>query len=303
MPGDRPVPFGKGPAAARVLRSVIAASAFAGGRLPPGLIRRLAVVGGTLEWAARPAKRHWLTENLGRALGPGATPADVRAAVREEFVNEARRSGDFLWSVAFPERAVRSTRIDGLARLRAALAGGRGAVLAGPHVGGWEVIVPFASNVPDIPVTVLVEDDWLAWAVADIRRRGGLDTVPISHSPQRALSALRRGEVAVMLAELVHPGMRTAEVTLLGERILLPAGPAALARMAGAPLLPFAVLPLDVRAWCMWIGEAIPPPPRASGRAGEAVALQALADAWSHILRRYPTQWAAGEPLAWLSDE
>ena len=106
-----------------------------------------------------------------------------------------------------------------------------------------------------------------------------------------------------MLAELVHPGMRTAEVTLLGERILLPAGPAALARMAGAPLLPFAVLPIDVRAWRMWIGEPIAPPPRASGRAGEAAALQILADAWSDILRRHPTQWAAGEPLAWLSEE
>ncbi len=303
MTDQRRAPFGRGRTAARVLRAVIAASAFAGGRLPPRVSERLAVAGGTLEWAARPRKRRALADNLGRALGGRATPAELRAAVREEFVNEARRSGDFLWSVAYPEEAARSTRIEGLERVRAALAAGRGAVLAGPHVGGWEVVVPFASRVPEIPLTVLVEDDWLAWAVADIRARGGLQTIPVSQSPRRALSALHRGEAVVMLAEFVNRGMRTAEVTLLGERIRLPAGAAALARMTGAPLLPFAVLPIDTRAWRMWIGEAIPPPPRGSGRAGEAVALQSLADAWSCILRRHPTQWAAGEPLAWCSDE
>lgn len=241
-----------------------------------------------------------LAENLAHALGDSATPSELRAAVREEIVNEARRSADFLWSVAYPERAARSTRIDGERRVRDALATGHGAVLAGPHVGGWEVIVPFAAHLRELSVTALVEDDWLAWAVADIRRRGGLDPLPVSESPLRALSALQRGGAVVMLSDFLNPGMRTAEVTLLGKPILLPSGPAALARMAGAPLLPFAVLPIDVRAWRLWIGEAIPPPPRRSGRAGEAATMQTLAGAWSDLLRRYPTQWAAVEPLGWL---
>jgi lauroyl/myristoyl acyltransferase len=280
---------------------VIAAAGFAGGRLPPDISARLAVAGGTLEWAARPRKREVLAENLAHALGGSATPSAVRAAVREEIVNEARRSADFLWSVAYPERAARATRIDGERRVRAALAAGRGAVLAGPHVGGWEVIVPFAAQLRDLSVTALVEDDWPAWAVADIRRRGGLDPVPVSESPLRALSALRRGGAVVMLSDFLNPGMRTAEVTLLGKPIRLPSGPAALARMAGAPLFPFAALPLDVRAWRMWIGEPIPPPPRRSGRAGEAAAMQVLADAWSDLLRRHATQSAAVEPLGWVT--
>lgn len=292
-------PFGRGRTAARVLRRVIGGAAVVGGRLSPRASERGAVVGGTLEWAARPRKRRVLAENLRRALGPDASPAALRAAVREEFVNEARRSGDFLWSVAHPERAADATRIDGEARLRDALVRGRGAILAGPHVGGWEVVVPFSARVRDVPLLALVEDDWLAWAVADIRARGGLATLPVSQSPLQARTVLGRGGVVVMLADFVNAGMRTAEVTLLGERIALPAGSAALARLTGAPLLPFAVLPLDTRAWRTWIGEAIEPPARASGRDGETAALQLLADAWSELLRRHPEQWAAVEPLAW----
>jgi lauroyl/myristoyl acyltransferase len=299
-PGKGPKPtFGQGHAAATVLGRVIAVAASISGRMSHETSVRLARIGGTLEWAIRRGKRRALGENLAHALGPSATPAQLRAAVREEIVNEGRRSGDFLWSVAHPERAARSMRIDGMQRVRAALAGGHGAVLAGPHIGGWEVIVPLASLVRDISVTVLVEDDWLAWAVADIRTRGGLDVVSISEPPLRALNALRDGQVLVVLADMAHPGMRMAEVTMLDAPVLLPAGPAALARIARAPILPFAVLPIDTRAWRMWIGEPIQPPPRGSGRAGEASAMQALADAWSEIIRAYPTHWAAVDPIPW----
>jgi lauroyl/myristoyl acyltransferase len=299
MPAPGKPTFGQGHAAAKVLRHVIAAAAAAGGRLSPDTSARLARIGGTIEWAARRRKRRVLSENLARALGPSATASRLRAVVREEIVNEGRRSGDFLWGVAHPELAARSMRIDGMHHLRDALAHGHGAVLASPHIGGWEVIVPLAALVHDISVTVMVEDDWLAWAVADIRTRGGLDVVSISEPPLRALNALRDGQVVVVLADVAQPGMRTAEVTMLGAPLLLPAGPAALSRIARAPLLPFAVLPIDTRAWRLWIGEPIGPPPRASGRAGEIAATQALADVWSEIIRAHPTHWAAVYPMPW----
>jgi lauroyl/myristoyl acyltransferase len=186
---------------------------------------------------------------------------------------------------------------------RAALAREHGAILASPHVGGWEVVVPFASLVPDIAVTAIVENDWLAWAVADIRMRGGIEVVSIGEPPLRAVHALRDGHVVVVLADVAQPGMRGVEVTLLDAPIVLPARPAALARIARAPILPFAALPIDRRAWRVWIGEPIAPPPRGSGRAGEAAATQALADVWSEVIRAHPTHWAAVDPMAWRNGD
>ena len=292
--------FGQGPHAARALNRTIVAAAAIGGRLPARTTAGLAVAGGTLEWALRPRKRRVLAQNLSHALGGSATRRQVRAAVRAEVVNEARRSADFLWSVAYPERAAASTRIEGIEHLHDALASGHGVVLSSPHLGGWEVIVPLASRLDGLAVTALVENDWLAWAVASFRRRARLDVISIGEPPVRALSALRNGGALVILGDLAQPGMRAVEVTLLDARISLPAGPAALSRIAGAPLVPFAVLPIDARSWRLWLGEPIPSAPRGSGRAGETVVTQALADVWTKVLRAHPTQWAAVDSIPWV---
>ena len=66
-PDGRPrpdAPFGRGPIAARVLGRVIVVSAAIGARLPLRVAHGLALVGGHLEWAARPGKRRQLATNL-----------------------------------------------------------------------------------------------------------------------------------------------------------------------------------------------------------------------------------------------
>src|SRR6185437_10631802 len=115
-------PFGRGHTAARVLAGVIAAAGAAGARLPARTAHRLAVAGGTLEWAARPDKRRTLVENLAHAVG--------------------LEYSDPLWSIGRPGELLRQVRIEGRAGVDAALAEGRGVILAGPHIGGWEVVVP-----------------------------------------------------------------------------------------------------------------------------------------------------------------
>ena len=289
-----------GPRAAAVLRLAIIAAAAVGGRMPARTTHALARVGGTLEWAARPVKRRILAENLGHALGRPPADPGVRRAVRREFVNEARRSADFLWAVAFPDQVAGMTRIEGLHHLRAALAHGRGAVVTGPHLGGWEVVTPVADAL-GIPAVALVDDNWLAWAVAGIRRRAGVEIAYVTEPPRRAARALARGEVVVLLPEAAKPGMRAVEAELLGARVLLPAGPAALARIAGAPIVPIAVLPLGPRAWRVELGKPIPPPARRSGREGERAAVQALADRWTPLLRAHAEHWAAVDPMPWLT--
>ena len=155
-PDGRPrpaAPFGRGPAAARVLSGVIRMASLAGGALPAGPAHALARAGGTVEWAVRPAKRRILAENLGHAVGLPADDVRVRALVRREVVNEARRSVDLLWAMRRPHELL--DRHEGH-RLRAHPRGsGRkhGVILSSLHLGGWEVataipaaVVPGAHN-------------------------------------------------------------------------------------------------------------------------------------------------------------
>jgi lauroyl/myristoyl acyltransferase len=284
-----------------VLERVIVAASAAGAHLPPRTAHRLAVAGGTLEWAVRPGKRRTLAENLCHAVELDPDDPRMRAVVRREIVNEAHRSADLLWSIARPGELLEGVRIRGRAGVDEALAEGRGVILAGPHIGGWEVVVPVPAAVLDVRVAVLVNDDWLAWAVDGIRRGAGLETEYVSDGPRPLVRRLRRGEALLMFADIVpEPGVRTIAVRFLDGIAGLPAGPAALARMADAVIVPLAVLPLDQRAWLIELGEPIHPRRSADGAAAtDRATLQRLADAWSDVIRRYPEWWAAVYPLAW----
>jgi len=107
-------PFGRGRIAARVLATVIDLAAAVGGRTPVGVAHRVAVLGGNLEWALRPRLRRRLAENLARAVDRAPESKAVRRLVREELVNEAKRSADLLWAMGYGTAVTR--RSLGLAR-------------------------------------------------------------------------------------------------------------------------------------------------------------------------------------------
>jgi KDO2-lipid IV(A) lauroyltransferase len=292
-------PPGRGPLAARVLGLVIRTAGAVVARMPAETAHALARLGGRVEWATRPAKRRTLGENLAHALGRAPDDPAVKTLVRREVVNEARRSVDFLWAVARPDELRRTTRVVGLEHVFEAVEGGRGLILASAHLGGWEVAAPVPAAVVPVPTTVLATDDWLAWAVAGVRRDAGLGLLYDSEPPLRLVELLRRGEALLVLGDYAKPAMRTYRVGLLDADVELPAGIGALSRLGGAPIVPFVVLPEAPRRWRVELEPLIPAPPRSSGREGEREAIQALADRWTVTIRAHPDHWAMVYPMTW----
>jgi Kdo2-lipid IVA lauroyltransferase/acyltransferase len=282
-----------------VLRLAIRGASATGGRLPARVAHALAGAGGMLEWAARPAKRRVLAENLAHALGRSPDDPLVRATVRREILNEARRSADLLWAIARPDEVLATTPIDGLKAARRPLREGRGVILASPHLGGWEVATGLATPAMGVPSIALVTDDWLAWAVAPLRERGQLGVVYTSEPVRKVADHLRRPGCVVMLGDVVMPGMRTYPVRFLDGVAELPAGIAALARLTGAAIVPMAIVPEGPRRWRVHLAEPIPAPARTAGREGERAALQALADVWTQAIRAHVEHWAAVYPITW----
>ena len=292
-------PFGRGPFAARMLRGAILSASTVGGRLPARITRPGAELGAAVEWAVRPAKRRRLAENLCHTLGlPPDDPA-VRKLVRREIRNEARRSADLLWALANPGELIATTQIDGREHIADALARGHGVLLVSAHLGGWEVATALVKEVVPIPTTAIVTDDWLAWAVEGLRLRAGLKIMYDSEPVSKAVRLLRNGEAILVLGDYAKAGMRTYPVRLLDAVVELPAGPAALSRLCGTPLVPFGVLPVAPRRWRVEIEPPIWPPARNEGEAGERSLLQDLAGRWTLTLRRHAEHWAAVYPMAW----
>jgi len=305
-PDGRPrpdAPFGRGPLAARVLRGTIIGASAVVGRAPTALVEPFVTAGATLEWALRPAKRRRLAENLCHTLGlPPEHPA-VKELVRREVRNEAARSADFLWALARPAELMETTEVEGREHIVAALGEGRGVLLVSTHVGGWEVATAMAKAVVPVPTTVIVTDDWLAWAVEGLRIRAGLGILYDSESATKAARLLRDGEAILVLGDYAKPWMRTYPVRLLDAVVELPAGPVVLARLCGTPLVPFSVLPLAPRRWRIEIEAPLYPPERNGGAEGEQALLQELADRWTVTLRKNADHWAAVYPMVWRSAE
>jgi len=301
-PDGRPrpeAPFGRGPLAARMLRGAIVASSAAAARLPVGVVERLTGTGATIEWVLRPAKRRRLAENLCHTLALPPDHPDVRALVRREVRNEARRSADFLWALSRQEELVASTRVAGREHIDEALELGRGVILVSTHVGGWEVATALPKVIVSVPTTAIVTDDWLAWAVEGLRVRAGLGIMYDSEPVTKAARLLSNGEAILVLGDYAKEGMRTYAVRLLDAIAELPAGPVTLARLCGAPIVPFSVLPEALRRWRVEIEPPLWPPSRETGAAGERALLQELADRWTATLRAHAEHWAAVYPMTW----
>ena len=305
-PDGRPrpnAPFGRGPLAARALKGAILGASAVVSRVPVGVVGPLATVGGSVEWALRPGKRRRLATNLSHAVGLPPEDPRVKTVVRREVLSEARRSADFLWAIARRDELLATTEVAGSEHLAEAFAGGRGALLVSTHLGGWEVATALAKEVVPVPTTVIVTDDWLAWAVEGLRVRAGLriayDSDPVAHVAR----LLRDGEAVLVLGDYAKPWMRTYPVRLLDAVAELPAGIVVLSRLCQSPIVPFTVLPSAPRRWRVEIEPPLDPPPRHGGEAAENAVLQVLADRWSAQLRRYPGHWAAVYPMAWRGRE
>ena len=186
---------------------------------------------------------------------------------------------------------------------RAAMAGGRGIVMALPHVGSWEW-GGYWLGLEGMPMTAVVErlepEQLFEWFVAQ-RAAMGLTAVPLGDGSSSALlRALKANKVAGLVSDRDMVG-NGVEVEFFGERTTLPAGAATLALRTGAPLLPVVVYSGPGN----WHTGIVHPPLDTTrrGRMREDIArvTQDLARTFEYDIRAQPEQWHLYQPN-WPSD-
>ncbi len=275
-------------------------------RLVPSALTDLVANGiGTPAGLVSVDKRRMADRHMARAV-PQATKARRRQLSSEVFDNYARY---YLESFRLPstsrEEVAGSFTIDGFEHVLGALDGGRGALVALPHLGGWEWAGRWITD-QGLPMTVVVEPleppELFRWFV-DLRQQFGMSVVALGpDAGAEVLGALRRNEIVCLLSDRFISGASVA-VEFMGEKTLLPAGPATLAVRTGAPLLPTAVYfhgrgnghhavvrpSLDTRR------------SSTSLRADVRRITQDLADELGALIRRAPEQWHLLQPN-WPSD-
>ncbi|MDQ4070446.1 MAG: phosphatidylinositol mannoside acyltransferase [Actinomycetota bacterium] len=241
--------------------------------------------------------RHFAAIHQSRARGVALRGAARKKAVRDAFVSYARYWMESLrLPVMRPEEVDATFTIEGLEHIEAAREAGTGAILALPHVGGWEVGGSWFVR-RGFPLAVVVEalkpPELFGW-FADLRRSQGFTVIPLSRAAgMSVVRALRANGIVALVSDRDIAG-GGIEVQFFGERTTLPAGPATLASRLKVPLLPTAVY-FDGPGH----HAVVRPPVPLDGDVGTIT--QALAHELEDLIRAAPEQWHLFQPN-WPSD-
>jgi KDO2-lipid IV(A) lauroyltransferase len=272
--------------------------------VPQALVAPVALGSGLVAARAMPGRRHMVARHLTRVMGDGLSGAELRRAVDASFQSYAR-----FWVESFRLPGMDLSDVEarfsaeGFEHVQAGVAGGRGTILALPHLGNWDLAGRWVAG-RGIRVTAVVErlepPELFEWFVA-ARSRFGLDVIALGPAAGPAVTRALRENHAVALACDRDVGGAGVEVEFFGERTTLPAGPATLGLRTGAPILPLAVYERGEGRYHAVIRP--PVPARREGTVREDVmrVTQAVTRELESLIRAAPRQWHLLQPN-WPSD-
>src|SRR5260370_26545654 len=174
---------------------LLAASYHAGARIlrvvPAGFRHAAVAPGGTAWYWLSTSQRRAARDNYAAVLGRERSDPQVARVARRAFQNYGRMLVDFvLMGSLTPKELIERTNVDGREQLDAALAQGRGVIMAVPHMGSWDVAGSYAAAL-GYKISAVAErfPGSLNEAAVPTPQRFGLSVVMLSRAGGRALTA------------------------------------------------------------------------------------------------------------------
>ena len=207
--------------------------------MPETVARSLTGIIARTQYHSRPGSRRIVRSNLKIVLPDGASDGEIDATAKKVFCNFGKSIYCFLRIGDSASERLRS-RCDyaGIDAVTAELRGKGGFILAGPHVGPWEMGGVFLSATglrvhtvaldhPSARVTRFFEER---------RRSVGIVCHPVGGAFPRLREALGAGSCVALLIDREY-GRGGKSSTLFGREVVLPTGHAALAVQCGVPIV------------------------------------------------------------------
>ncbi|OJZ64751.1 phosphatidylinositol mannoside acyltransferase [Mycolicibacterium diernhoferi] len=253
-------------------------------------------------YAARGGGPAQLRKNLSRVIG--VPPAQVP----DHLIRASLASYGRYWREAFRLPSMNHAAVtasvqevvEGDQHIREALEQGRGAVMALPHSGNWDISGVWLVNTFGQFATVAerLKPESLYNRFVAYRESLGFEVLPLTGGPRPPSEVLverlqDNGLVCLMAdRDLTRSGV---PVDFFGEQTRLPSGPAKLAVQTGGALIP-------AHTWFTEDGWGLrlhPPVDTSSGDIGAIT--QVLADHFAAGIAEYPADWHMLQPQ-WIAD-
>jgi KDO2-lipid IV(A) lauroyltransferase len=249
-----------------------------------------------LLWAS---KRKIALQNMATVLGGRPSDPKVRRIALKSMRNYCKYLVEFLeLPILHPtDQVITSMKIHGLEHFEAALARGKGVILASAHLGTIEVGGLRLSHFTDFhAVYDTFRPAYLDRLIQNKRREKGIQLISVTNV-REMLRVLRAGGTLTILFDRPVSRDKGVPVRFFGRETAVPAGTAVLAVKTGATLLPvYLFRNPDLTFECRVF------PPIAWTPSGERQAdirgiTQRLMDTLQTVVRSRPDQWYMFRPM------
>jgi lauroyl/myristoyl acyltransferase len=261
-------------------------------RLPVRLSEQLTAFLSTSQYYLRFGSRRNVIRNM-RLVAGCDDPREARRLAKAVFSNFGRSIYAFLRLPSLlngePKAACEYGGVDDLVRT---LTKQGGFVIAGPHVGPWEMAGACLSALGlKIHTAALAHPSRRVSEFFDERRgAAGIVCHPVGNSFGALCDAVKRGECVALLIDRAY-GKPRGSYTMFGREVALPAGHAAIAVHCGVPVLT-AVCVFGEKGGLRFVfrGPHYPDPSKGEDAAVEEIHGRCRAD-MEELIRAFPEQW------------
>ncbi len=271
--------------------------------LPPPILQQLPYLFAALAWMTRADERRTIIANQRQILG-GGSRARLQWQAYRVMVNVVRNYHALVRLHDLTNDEIRAlVDLRGVEHLEAALAGGRGVMILGAHIGNYNVLAPFTAlyGPPAGAFVEPVRPPELFDFVSTIRARTGLRLLPAGRDGAAAASRLLRENGILLVTNDRVLSASGASVEFFGRPAPLPQGAVVLALRGGVPILPATLRQLPHGRY---LAHLRPPLPLVdTGRTREDVAanMRLVARALEETIGAAPEQWVMLNPV-WPAD-
>ena len=216
---------------------------------------------GACAWLILPGYRRLARENMEQAFHGEIGSAEIRRLVFRHFLDMAANATSALKLAAMPEASVRERAvIEGKESVLAAIAHGRGVVLAINHIGNWELFAQLCNVIHPTPTGAVFQplrNKALNQLIDEDRRSRGVETFDRAKGFSGAIALLRRGGA---VGVLVDQSAGKAGIWMPFFHRLCSTSPlaAALAIRTGAKVVPVAIYTVGIARWRVEIRPEVP---------------------------------------------
>jgi KDO2-lipid IV(A) lauroyltransferase len=248
----------------------------------------MADLAGAITYSLQPPRKRRLCAHLHSRAAGGLPPREARRRARASYRSYSRMIVDTIWIHAISlDEMFEHGRIDGVENLHNTRDAGGGGILVLAHFGSWDIAASMSLAAGHAVTTVMapVGPPSITAVLAWSRRVKDMELFAPAAAARGLIRALRRGRLVALLVDIPEGGPTTT-VRFCNGPMSFSTGPAFLARVTGAPLIPISCWRTD-RGYLVHVRE----PFRPAEDDDEQAVMQRVAAALEGDIRRVPEQW------------